>query len=289
MVTEVPPEAGPEVGLTEVTVGVPATYVNWSFTDVAEVPPLVVTVTSATPGVTVAGEVAVICVAEFTTTPVAAVAPKATDAPVMKPVPVIVTDVPPLVGPVAGEIDVTDGVGATYVNWSATTMAEVPAVFVTRTFTTPGVTVAGELAVICVGESTVTPVPAVAPKATVEPVTNPVPVIVTDVPPTVEPDVGVIDVIAGVTALYVKRSPRTMADVPAVLVTRTSAMPVVTVAGDVAVIDVGEFTVTPVAAFAPKATVEPVMNPVPVIVTDVPPTVDPEVGVIDVTVGVTAV
>jgi hypothetical protein len=87
----------------------------------------------------------------------------------------------------------------------------------------------------------------------------------------------------------VNRSDADVADVPAVLVTVTSTAPGVTVAGELAVIDVGEFTVTPVAEAVPNFTVEPVMNPVPVIVTDVPPAVEPDVGVIDVTVGVTAV
>jgi hypothetical protein len=48
----------------------------------------------------------------FTTvTPVAAVPPMFTVAPARKPVPVMVTAVPPLVGPVLGVIDVTVGAG----------------------------------------------------------------------------------------------------------------------------------------------------------------------------------
>ena len=42
---------------------------------------------------------------------------------------------------------------------------------------------------------------------------------------------------------------------------------------------------TPVAAVAPKATVEPTVKKVPVMVTDVPPPDGPEVGLIDVTAG----
>ena len=80
---------------------------NWSAAVVAEVPPTVVTLTSSVP--VPAGEVAVIDVAELTVKPVAAVAPNVTaDAPV-NPVPVIVTVVPPAVGPEVGEIDVTVG------------------------------------------------------------------------------------------------------------------------------------------------------------------------------------
>ena len=53
----------------------------------------------------------------------------------------------------------------------------------------------------------------------------------------------------------------------------------------VAVIEVLLATVTPVAAVPPRLTVAPVRNPVPVIVTGVPPAVVPEVGAIALTVG----
>jgi hypothetical protein len=56
-------------------------------------------------------------------------------------------------------------------------------------------------------------------------------------------------------------------------------------AGAVAVMEVAEFTVIPVAAAAPKVTAVAPVNPVPVIVTVVPPVVGPAVGEIDVTVG----
>ena len=72
-------------------------------------------------------------------------------------------------------------------------------------------------------------------------------------------------------------SPATIADVPLVgSLTVTSTVPVP--AGEVAVIDVPETTVTPVAAVAPNLTVSPDANPVPVIVTDVPPAALPLVG-----------
>jgi hypothetical protein len=58
-----------------------------------------------------AGEVAVIEVAELTVKPVAAVAPKFTAVAPVKLVPVIVTVVPPAVGPTVGEIEVTVGDG----------------------------------------------------------------------------------------------------------------------------------------------------------------------------------
>jgi hypothetical protein len=49
--------------------------------------------------------------------------------------------------------------------------------------------------------------------------------------------------------------------------------------------DVAAFTVTLVAGVAPKLTPDAPMKPVPVIVTEVPPVLGPEVGTIDVTVG----
>ena len=54
---------------------------------------------------------AVIEVPEFTVTAVAATVPNITVAPEVKPVPVMVTEVPPVVGPLVGVIDVTVGVG----------------------------------------------------------------------------------------------------------------------------------------------------------------------------------
>ena len=56
-------------------------------------------------------------------------------------------------------------------------------------------------------------------------------------------------------------------------------------AGDVAVIDVAELTVKLVALAAPNFTAVDPVNAVPVIVTDVPPAVGPDVGEMDVTVG----
>jgi hypothetical protein len=76
---------------------------------VADVPPAVVTVIS-TVAALCGGEVAVIEVAELAVM-VAAVPPKLTAVALLKFVPVMVTDVPPPVGPEVGEIDVT--VGAT--------------------------------------------------------------------------------------------------------------------------------------------------------------------------------
>jgi len=86
--------------------------VNRSAAPVALVPPAdVVTVTSTVP--LPAGEVAVIEVALLTLNEVAAVLPNLTAVVPLKLVPVIVTLVPPVVGPKFGATEVTVGAGVT--------------------------------------------------------------------------------------------------------------------------------------------------------------------------------
>ena len=80
---------------------------NWSAAEVADVPPAVVTVTSTVPAVP-AGLVAVICVA-VSLTIVAGVVPNSTAVAPVRFVPVIVTVVPPAVGPDVGLTPVTVG------------------------------------------------------------------------------------------------------------------------------------------------------------------------------------
>ena len=75
-----------------------------------------------------------------------------------------------------------------------------------------------------------------------------------------------------------------VADVPPTPVTVTSTAPA-PATGETAVIEVAEFTVTLVAAVDPNLTVFPEANPVPVMVTEVPPAVVPLVGLTAVTVG----
>ena len=112
IVTEVNPTDRPATGLTAVTVGA-AMYVNWSEVLVALVAPAVVTVMSTGPALRSAGDVAVIEVDELTLK-TATAEPKRTalalGEPVPeKPVPVMVTDVPPARGPAAGVTAVTVG------------------------------------------------------------------------------------------------------------------------------------------------------------------------------------
>jgi hypothetical protein len=146
-----------------------------------------VTVTVTAPALPTAGVAAVIVVLFTTVTPVAAVLPNFTVAPVAKFVPVIVTDVPPAVDPVFGLTLLTVGT-TTYVN----PLARLPLcdpTLVTVTVTAPALP-AGVVAVIVVLFTTVTPVAAALPNVTVAPVAKFVPVIVTDVPPDVEPVLG---------------------------------------------------------------------------------------------------
>ena len=76
---------------------------------VAEVPADVVTVTSTAPD-DPAGATAVKLVAELTLNDVAGAEPNLTAVAPVKPVPVTVTDVPPVVGPEEGLTEVTVGV-----------------------------------------------------------------------------------------------------------------------------------------------------------------------------------
>jgi hypothetical protein len=99
---------------------------------------------------------AVICVSEITVKLAeGAPAPNATLVAPVKPVPVMVTVVPPAIGPELGEIDVTTGAGrSTNVNRSAETAADLPPAVVTKTFFTPTGS-GGDCAVIVVSECTV--------------------------------------------------------------------------------------------------------------------------------------
>jgi hypothetical protein len=111
IVTAVPPAIGPLFGDTLLTVGLP-TYVN----PLARLPlcPLTVTVTVTVPAL-FAGVAAVVVVLFTTVTLVAAVPPNVTVAPEAKFLPVIVTAVPPVVGPLFGDTLLTVGL-PTYVN-----------------------------------------------------------------------------------------------------------------------------------------------------------------------------
>jgi hypothetical protein len=195
IVTLVPPAVEPDDGLTAVTVGA-GTNVYWSALLVALVPPGVVTVTSTVP--VPAGVVAMIAVALATVNELAAVPPNLTAVAPVRLVPVIVTLLPPAAGPDDGDTPVTvgAGVGATYVNWSALEVALVPPGVLTVTSTVPALC-AGLVAVIWVALLTVNELAGLEPKLTATAPLRLAPVIVTLVPPAVEPDDGETPVTVG--------------------------------------------------------------------------------------------
>ncbi len=304
MVTDVPPAAAPEVGLTAVTVGEgggTVSYVNWSPGGLsADVSPLAVAVTSTVP--VPAGDVAVQLVADEQFTAVAGLPePKSNTVlpdPVAKLVPVMVTDVPPAAAPEVGLTAVTVGEGGgtvSYVNWSPGGLsADVSPLAVAVTSTVP--VPAGDVAVQLVADEQFTAVAGLPePKSNTvlpDPVAKLVPVMVTDVPPAAAPEVGLTAVTVGEgggTVSYVNWSPGGLsADVSPLAVAVTSTVPVP--AGDVAVQLVADEQFTAVAGLPePKSNTvlpDPVAKLVPVMVTDVPPAAAPEVGLTAVTVGV---
>jgi hypothetical protein len=115
--------------------------------------------------------------------------------PTTKPVPVMVTPVPPANRPAFGEIPVMTG--APKVNLSTAEVADVPPPTMVAVMSTVPADSDGDVALheVVVHE---TAVPAVPPKLTVvEPATKLVPVIVTTVPPPTAPAPGVIPVMTG--------------------------------------------------------------------------------------------
>jgi hypothetical protein len=223
----------------------------------------------------------VIDVSETTLNVAAGLFPKLTTVAPVKLVPVIVTIVPPAVGPLVGDTLVTVG-AATYVNSSAGEIAETPPGVVTVTSTVPA-DPAGAVAVIDVSEMTVNVVAGLFPKLTAVAPVKLVPVIVTIVPPAVDPLVGDRLVTVGA-ATYVNSSAGEIAETPPGAVTVTSTVPT-DPAGAVAVIDVSETTLNVVAGLFPKLTAVAPVKLVPVIVTIVPPAVGPLVGEMLVTLG----
>jgi hypothetical protein len=104
---------------------------------------------------------------------------------------------------------------------------------------------------------------------------NPVPVIVTELPPPTGPELGDTPLIVG---RYRYLSAVTICDVPPATVTQTLICPLAAAAGTVTVICVGEFTVNVDAFTVPNRTAVAPVNPVPVIVTELPPPTGPELG-----------
>ena len=223
-----------------------------------------------------AGVTPVIEVGEIVET-VSADPPNETAAPVWKPVPATVTDVPPLAGPLVGVTELTVG-PATYVKQPLQLALWVSG-FVTITFTAPAAcAVVVPVMVVALMVETFRGEP---PKDTLDPLTKLVPATVTEVPPELGPRFGVTEATVGA-ATYVKQplhDPLCVSGFVTTTVTAPAACAVV-----VPVMLVG-LTVGAVSADPPNETVAPVWNPLPVMVTLVPPPAGPLVGATELTVG----
>ena len=130
----------------------------------------------------------------------------------------------------------------------------------TVTSTIPAVP-AGAVAVIEVAVGVPVMVPVMLPKLTAVAPVNAVPVMVTDVPPVTEPEVGEMLDTVGAAASYVYWSPVPVADVPRSVVTVTSTTPAAW-AGAITVIKDPVFAVM-VAGVLPKSTTVAPVKPVP--------------------------
>ena len=119
------------------------------------------------------------------------------------------------------------------------------------------------------------------PNEAVTPLWNPVPAIVTEVPPAAGPLVGATDVTVGA-ATYMKQPLHVPAWASGFVTTTFTAPAVCDVVVPVMLVSAMLDTVS---AELPNDTVAPGANPVPVIVTDVPPAAAPLLGVTEATVG----
>jgi hypothetical protein len=195
-------------------------------------------------------------------------APKNTSLAIIKPVPVRVTLLPPIIAPPVGDKPVRVG-AATYINVAPLLVAEA---VLTVIALAPAASV-GAVAVIVLSDSTVTAVAAVVPKFTSRALIKPAPVIVTTVPPAIGPEVGVIELITGdgwkLKLSELSVPPRVVILIGTVL-TRC--------AGVIASTSVSLTTVKLVAEIVPNFTLVVPVRPVPVIATLSPPAMTPVVG-----------
>jgi hypothetical protein len=270
-VTDTAVPCAPLFGLTVVRVGAGGFTVNGT---PLLVPPFVVTVTLLAPVADVPEivNVAVICVALTTVTPLTVIPllPGFTAvAPVTKLVPVSVTDTLPPCAPLFGLTVVSVGAGGLTVNGCPPL---VPPVVVTVMLLVPvaAVDTIVKVAVICVELATVTPLTVIPllPGFTVAPVTKLVPVSVTGTLVPCAPLFGLTVVSVGAGGVTVNGTPLL---IPLFVVTVTLLAPVSAVPEivNVAVICVALTTVTPLTVIPPLPgfTVAPVTKFVPVSVT----------------------
>jgi hypothetical protein len=186
-VTLLPPTMAPPVGDKLVRVGA-ATYMNVAPLLVAEA---VLTVTALAPTAP-AGAVAVTVLSEPIVKAVAAVVPKFTPRVPIKPAPVMVTTVPPAIGPDVGVMELITGDG-----WKLKlSELSVPPRVAILIGTVP-TRCAGVTASISVSLTTVKLVAGVVPNFTLVVPVRPVPVMATLAPPAVTPVVGNTAVGAG--------------------------------------------------------------------------------------------
>ena len=185
------------------------------------------------------------------------------------------TAVPPATGPTDGVTPGSPGGGmawnaaASVLAWASAFVSVTACVAAART---------GARHVTDVPPTSVTPVAAVPPNATVQPAAKLLPVSVTTVPPAVGPEFGLTLVSDGAAPMYVKPLASVEA-CPSGLVTVTETGPIVP-AGVVQVIWVVDPTTTLPAAAPPNVTVvvPVVWKLLPVSVTAVLPLVDPLAG-----------
>jgi hypothetical protein len=186
IVTLLPPAIAPPVGDKLVRVGA-TTYWNIAPLLVAAAVSTVTALAPATP----AGEVAVTELSELTVK-AAGVVPKYTPRVSIKPAPVMVTVVPPVVCPAVGAMELITGAG-----WKLKlSELSVPPEVVILIGTVPA-RCAGETAVILPSSATEKLVAGVVPKFTLVVPVKPVPVIATLSPPAVIPVAGNTSVGAG--------------------------------------------------------------------------------------------
>ncbi len=143
---------------------------------------------STVPAKNFVGEMTVMEVADLTMNDVALVVPNFTAETLIRLVPVMVTLVPPALGPTLGLTPVTVA-ASWYRNWSLGEVPEVPPALATITSTVPA-DPAGDVAVIVLAELTVNEVAGAEPNVTPETPVKPEPVMVTRVPPASGPTIG---------------------------------------------------------------------------------------------------
>ena len=113
-----------------------------------------------------------------------------------KPLPLTVTVVPPAAGPLDGETPATTGTGMMNLKVSALVAGVVPAAVVTEMATVPAAC-SGDVATSWVADFTEKDAAVVVPNLTCVTVENPAPVMVTWVPPAVDPLGGEMEVRSG--------------------------------------------------------------------------------------------